>query len=128
MADLTISSEYIAIGLSLIAIGVAFWQGYLSKQQLNEAKDTKKETSDLLDKIKDKVTNIESTTKNTEENVKQQVSAMIETQSRQIETLMKAPQQQQNNEMGLAILQTMMNQDPNSATDLLKAAMEQNKK
>lgn len=40
-------NEYIAIGISLLAVIVAFWQGNLSKQQLNQAKQTKNETLKL---------------------------------------------------------------------------------
>ena len=40
--------ELIAIALSVIAVSVAFWQGFLAKAQLTQAKITKSETEKLL--------------------------------------------------------------------------------
>lgn len=117
-----ITIELIALVVSIIAVCIAFWQAKISKDQLTEAKETKKDTSDLLDKIKEKVATIESTTKTTEDNIKTQISSLIENQNSQIQTLLSAPQQQQNTEMAMALIKPLMENNPEILGDILKNA------
>lgn len=41
-----------AVAIAVVAVGIAFWQGWTSKQQLDLAKDTEARTEKALDEIK----------------------------------------------------------------------------
>lgn len=69
--------EYISLVVAFIALFVAFWQWFLSKQQLEQAKETKKDTERLLDEIKQKIVRIEAISDETRKDVKEQISNMI---------------------------------------------------
>jgi len=51
--------QLISQGIAIIAVLIAIWQAYLSKQQLEKAKETRNETEKLLDDIKDRVKKID---------------------------------------------------------------------
>lgn len=120
-------NEYIAIGISLLAVIVAFWQGNLSKQQLNQAKQTKNETDKLLEEIKSRVTKVESISDETRKDVKDQISKLIDKQDENFKVLLNAPAQNSQNEMIAALLPTLL-QNPDSMKTMMDLANLQNKK
>lgn len=93
------SIEFITIILSLIAIGIAIWQGYLSKQQLEESKKTKSDTEKLLDEIRSKVYRIEVLTDENRKDVKEQIAKLIDKQDENFKLLLNAPKEDSQNEM-----------------------------
>ncbi len=117
--------EYFAIGISILAVILAFWQGYLSKQQLEQAKQTKSETDKLLDEIKTKVTKVESISDETRKDVKNQISKLIDKQDENFKVLLNAPTQNSQNEMILALLPTLL-QNPESMKTMIDLANIQN--
>lgn len=46
------SWEIVAVVVAVVAVAVAFWQGWTSKQQLDLAKETEARTERTLDEIK----------------------------------------------------------------------------
>lgn len=100
--------EYIPILISVIAVIVAFWQGSLSKQQLEQAKQTKSETNNLLQEINLKVNKVESISDETRKDVKEQISKLIDKQDENFKVLLKAPTQNSQNEMVTALLPQLM--------------------
>ncbi|MEL7661945.1 hypothetical protein [Acetobacterium wieringae] len=117
--------EYIAIGISILAVILAFWQGYLSKQQPEQAKHTKSETDKLLDEIKTRVTKVESISDETRKDVKNQISKLIDKQDENFKVLLNAPTQNSQNEMILALLPTLL-QNPESMKTMIDLANIQN--
>lgn len=116
--------EYIAIGISIIAVIVAFWQGYLSKQQLEQAKQTKSETDKVLEEIKLKVTRVESISDETRKDVKEQVSKLIDKQDENFKVLLKAPTQNSQNEMMAALLPSLL-QNPDTLKTIMDLGLKQ---
>lgn len=110
--------EYIAIIISILAVIVAFWQGNLSKQQLEQAKQTKSETDRLLEEIKLKVTKVESISDETRKDVKDQISKLIDKQDENFKVLLKAPTQNSQNEMIAALLPSLL-KNPDSLKAIL---------
>lgn len=91
--------ELIALGVSLVAVIIAFWQGNLAKSQLEEAKRTKTETEKLLDEIKSKVQRVETISDETRKDVKEQISKLIDKQDENFKVLLNAPKESSQNEM-----------------------------
>lgn len=92
-------NNLIAVVISLVAIGVAFWQGFLAKSQLEEAKRTKTETEKLLDDIKSKVLRVETISDETRKDVKEQISKLIDKQDENFKVLLNAPKENNQNEL-----------------------------
>lgn len=115
--------ELIPIFLSLIAIVVAFWQGFLAKAQLEQAKETKSETEKLLQDVKDKVIRIESISDETRKDVKEQIGKLIDKQDENFKVLLSAPQQNNQNEMIMQLLPQIL-----ANPDSLKTIIELSKK
>lgn len=107
--------ENVSLIIAIIALLVALWQGWLSKQQLDEAKQTKNDTEKLLDEIKDKVNYIQTISNETRSDVKDQVSKLIDKQDENMKTLLNSPAQTEQNQM---IMQLM------SQPDVLKQLLE----
>lgn len=100
--------EYIPIVISAIAMVVAFWQANLSKQQLEQAKQTKNETNKLLQEINLKVNKVESISDETRKDVKEQISKLIDKQDENFKVLLKAPTQNSQNEMITTLLPELL--------------------
>lgn len=69
--------EVAAIIIAFVALGVAFWQGIMSKNQLDLAKSTKSETEKLLEKIDRKTDEIKRLAETTEANTREQVNTLL---------------------------------------------------
>ncbi len=91
--------EWLTIIISVIALGIAVWQAFLSKQQLDKAVETKDDTEKLLDEIKEKVLKIEGISEETRKDVKEQMSKLIDKQDENIKTLLSSPHQSEQNQM-----------------------------
>lgn len=100
--------EILAILISLIAVGVAFWQGFLAKSQLDQAKTTKTETEKLLAEIKSKVQRVETISDETRKDVKEQISKLIDKQDENFKVLLNAPKENNQNEMLMKMLPMIM--------------------
>ena len=94
--------------LSVLAILVAFWQGFLSKQQLDQARQTKTDTEKLLDEIKSKVFKLEMIWDETRKDVKEQISKLIDKQDENFKSLLNAPKENSQNEMMMTFLPKML--------------------
>ncbi|MBK2267990.1 hypothetical protein [Francisella philomiragia] len=105
--------------ISLIAVGVAFWQGFLSKSQLEQAKNTKDEANKLLDEIKTKVAKVETISDETRKDVKEQISKLIDKQDENFKVLLNAPNQNSQNEMIMSLLPSLLEKP-----DILKTFIE----
>lgn len=110
---------WLPLGISAIALLIAFWQGYLAKQQLEQAKETKSDTEKLLDEIKEKVLKIESISDETRRDVKEQISKLIDKQDENFKTLLKAPSEKSQNEMIAALLPAIM-QSPDGLEKIIE--------
>lgn len=102
------NSQWIPIVIAVIAVVVAFWQGFLAKSQLDQAKITKHDTEKLLDEIKNKVLRIETISDETRKDVKEQISKLIDKQDENFKVLLNAPKENNQNEMMMALLPKMM--------------------
>lgn len=111
--------DVLTIILSVFALGISLWQGFLSKQQLDQAKETKSDTEKLLDEIKSKVQKIETLSDETRKDVKDQIAKLIDQQNENFKTLLSNPVKSQENEMMMQIMGQAM-QNP----EMLKTLME----
>lgn len=111
--------EIITIGISVIAVLLALWQGFLSRAQLEQAKNTKNDTEKLLDEIKQKVVKIESISDETRKDVKDQVGKLIDKQDENFKLLLSTPKENSQNEMIKALLPDLL-KNP----DVLKQLMQ----
>lgn len=111
--------DLIALIVSVIAVIVAFWQGFLAKTQLEEAKKTKTETEKLLDDIKSKVQRVETISDETRKDVKEQVSKLIDKQDENFKVLLNAPKENNQNEMMMAFLPKIM-ENPDMLEKIMK--------
>ena len=109
----------IALIVSLVAVGVAFWQGFLAKSQLEEAKRTKNETEKLLDEIKSKVHRVETISDETRKDVKEQISKLIDQQDQNLKVLLNAPKESSQNEMLMTFLPKLF-ENPELMEKLIK--------
>lgn len=99
-----ISIEALAFIISLVSVCAAFWQGFLAKTQLEQAKTTKTETEKLLDEIKIKVLKIETISDETRKDIKEQISKLVDKQDENFKVLLNAPKENNQNEMMMALL------------------------
>lgn len=113
------SIELISIIIAIIALLVAIWQGFLSKQQLEQAKETKSDTEKLLDEINSKVQKIETLTDETRKDVKEQISKLIDKQDENMKTLLNNPAKSEQNQMMMQLLAPML-QNPESFKMLME--------
>ena len=90
--------------VSCIAAVVAFWQGFLAKAQLEQAKTTKSETEKLLAEIKERVVRIESLSDETRKDVKEQITKLIDKQDENFKTVLQTPERNNQNELLMSIL------------------------
>ncbi|MED7818395.1 MULTISPECIES: hypothetical protein [unclassified Francisella] len=109
----------VSLFISLVAVGVAFWQGFLSKAQLEQAKSTKDEANKLLDEIKTKVAKVETISDETRKDVKEQISKLIDKQDENFKVLLNAPNQNSQNEMIMSLLPSLLEKP-----DILKTFIE----
>lgn len=72
-----------------LALILSFWQGFLAKQSLEQAKETKNDTERLLDEIKSKVSKVEIISDETRKDVKEQISKMIDKNDENFKTLLE---------------------------------------
>ncbi|WP_338870636.1 hypothetical protein WBJ53_23275 [Spirosoma sp. SC4-14] len=113
------NSQLLTLIISLVAIIVAFWQGFLAKSQLDQAKETKSETEKLLDEIKQKVVRIEAISDETRKDLKEQITKLIDKQDENLKTLLNAPKESSQNEMLMAFLPMFLEKP-----DLMKTLIE----
>lgn len=109
----------VPIIISIIAIGIAIWQGVIAKLQLEQAKTTKTETEKLLQDVKEKVSKIESLTDETRKDVREQVARLIDKQDENFKTLLTAPQKDSQNELIAQLLPQLL-----SNPDIFKTLVE----
>lgn len=102
------NTELITLSISIVAIIVAFWQGFLAKAQLDQAKQTKTDTEKLLDEIKQKVVKIETISDETRKDVKEQISKLIDKQDENFKTLLNAPKEDSQNQMLMTFLPALL--------------------
>ncbi len=100
--------EKISLWIAFIALMVAFWQWFLSKQQLDQAKETKSDTEKLLAEIKEKVLKIENLTDETRKDLKDQVSKLIDKQDENMKMLLNAPKEENQNQLIVSLLPVLM--------------------
>lgn len=112
-------NNLIALIVSLVAVGVAFWQGFIAKSQLDEAKRTKSDTEKLLDEIKNKVQRVETISDETRKDVKEQISKLIDKQDENFKVLLNAPKENNQNELLKSFLPTLL-QNPDLIEKLSK--------
>ena len=120
-------SQYLSLGLSIIAVLTAFWQGYLAKEQLEQAKDTKRRTEDVLHAIEEKVSQIQTISDETRKDVRENISKVIDKQDENLKMLLKAPTENNQNQMIAQLLPAFINSD-NGMDTLIKLAELGNKK
>ena len=120
-------SQYLSLGLSIIAVLIAFWQGYLAKEQLEHAKDTKRRTEDVLHAIEEKVLKIENISDETRKDVRENISKFIDKKDENLKMLLKAPTENNQNQMIAQLLPAFLNAD-NGIETLMKLAELGNKK
>lgn len=113
-------SQYLSLGLSIIAILIAFWQGYL-------AKDTKRRTEDVLHAIEEKVSQIQTISDETRKDVRENISKFIDKQDENLKMLLKAPTENNQSQMIAQLLPVFLNSD-NGIETLMKLAELGNKK
>ena len=118
------NTELLTLGISLIAVGIAVWQGFLAKSQLEEAKRTKTETEKLLDEIKNKVQRIETISDETRKDVKEHISKLIDKQDENFKVLLNAPMENSQNEMLKTFLPELM-QNPSMMEKLIEIGNKQ---
>lgn len=110
--------EIVAIGIAIIAVGIAFWQGVLAKEQLKQAKETKSETEKLLLEINLKVNKIETLSNSMREDMKNQVSKLIDNQDSNFKMLLK-PSNDEGTELAKAMIPEIM-KDPKLFKEMMK--------
>jgi len=118
-----IAISIITIVLSIVAIVIAVWQGFIAKQQLEDSKRTKDETEKILNAIKEKVDEVQGISDETRRNVQEQITTLINQQSENFKSVLNAPQSAKQNEM---VMQLLL-QKPEILDTFLKLS-EQNKK
>ncbi len=118
-----IAISIITIVLSIVAIVIALWQGFIAKQQLEDSKRTKDETEKILNAIKEKVDEVQGISDETRRNVQEQITTLINQQSENFKSVLNAPQSAKQNEM---VMQLLL-QKPEILDTFLKLS-EQNKK
>lgn len=117
------NTEFFTLIVSIVAILIAIWQGLLSKQQLEQARQTKSDTERLLDEIKGKVYKLEAISDETRKDVKEQISKLIDKQDENFKVLLNAPKENNQNEMMMTFLPKML-ENP----EMLKTLVELGKK
>lgn len=111
--------DWLPVLVSCIAVAAAFWQGFLAKQQLENAKQTRDETAKLLDDIKQRVTKIEMISDETRQVVKNEVSKLVDKQDENFKVLLNAPRENSQNEMMASLLPALL-ENPERLAALLK--------
>ena len=111
--------DWLPVLVSCIAVAAAFWQGFLAKQQLENAKQTRDETAKLLDDIKQRVTKIEMISDETRQVVKNEVSKLVDKQDENFKVLLNAPRENSQNEMMVSLLPALL-ENPERLAALLK--------
>lgn len=97
--------------VAIVSIFIAIWQGMLSKQQLEQAKNTKNETEKLLWIINEKVNKIELISDETRRDIKEQISKMIDKNDENFKELLKNGSKTNEIQMVSALAPLMQNMD-----------------
>lgn len=108
---LTIIFWVSSLVVALVSIWIAIWQGTLSKQQLEQAKNTKNETEKLLWIINEKVNKIELISDETRRDIKEQISKMIDKNDENFKELLKNGSKTNEIQMVSALAPLMQNMD-----------------
>ncbi len=103
------NTEFLTTILSFVAIVIAVWQGKLSKDQLEQSKQTKSDTEKLIEDIKQRVSKIEYISDETRRDVKEQIAKLIDKQDENFKTLLNAPKENSQNEMMMALIPQLLN-------------------
>jgi len=112
-------SEIITIAIAIVAAAVAFWQAFLSKQQLEESRRVKSETETMLDSINRKVESVQTISDETRRDVKDQIAKLIDRQDENFKTLLNAPKDRNQTEMILALMPKLL-ENPEMLSTLVK--------
>lgn len=118
--------DWLPIAISITAVFVALWQGFLAKQQLDKAERTKDDTEKLLDEIKEKTTKIEMISDETRRDVKEQISKLVDKQDENLKALLNAPKETTQHEMLMSLLPKIM-ENPDSFTALIEIGQKMSK-
>lgn len=108
---LTIIFWISSLVVAIVSILIAIWQGLLSKQQLEQAKNTKNETEKLLWIINEKVNKIELISDETRRDIKEQISKMIDKNDENFKELLKNGSKTNEIQMVSALAPLMQNMD-----------------
>ena len=111
--------------VSTIAVVVALWQGFLAKQQLDQAKNTQRDTEKLLDEIREKVIRIEDMSDETRRNVKEQITKLVDRQDDYLKSFINAPKENSQNEMIAALAPALFQNETIAGvlTDAIRAGI-----
>lgn len=120
------NTEIISLWIASLALLVAFWQWFLSKQQLEQAKETKNDTEKLLTEIKEKVLRIENLTDETRKDLKDQVSKLIDKQDENMKLLLNSPKEENQNQLIASLLPTLL-QNPDMMKTMIDISNSQHK-
>lgn len=120
-AIISITSLIIAI----ISAGIAIWQWILSKQQLEQAKNTKNETDKLLSIINEKVNKIELISDETRKDIKEQISKMIDKNDENFKELLK--NSSKSNEIQMVSTLAPLMQNPELFNNIIQLWKNMNK-
>jgi ABC-type transporter MlaC component len=70
--------EIAAIAIALVSVGIAFWQGSLSKQQLQLAKDTEQRTERTLDDIRRETAETRRVAQDIKSNIDERITKILD--------------------------------------------------
>lgn len=70
--------EIAAVAIALVSVGVAFWQGSLSKQQLQLAKDTEQRTERTLDDIRKETAETRRVAQDIKSNIDERITKILD--------------------------------------------------
>ncbi len=119
--NVTIIFWIIATIIWISAIWISVWQSFLSKEQLEQSKQTKRETEKVLEDIKLKITEIKIISDETRKDVKEQISKMIDKNDENFKTLLNSWKEIDQNQLMNAILPWMI-QNPDWLNQLMELA------
>ena len=109
----------VSLLISIVAVGVAFWQVSISRAQLREAKTTKSDTEKLLAEIRTSVNRIEISSEETRKRVNDQVDKLIDKQDENMKRLLDSPKEKSQSDLLMALIPEIF-----KSPDLLKTIID----
>ncbi|MCZ4301558.1 hypothetical protein [Microbacterium oxydans] len=95
--------EIAAVAIALVSVGVAFWQGSLSKQQLQLAKDTEQRTERTLDDIRKETAETRRVAQDIKSNIDERITKILDSK-----LAAEQGSQQQNAAMSQKLMEAFM--------------------